>query len=319
MLANFAMDFAINPLITDANLKVKDGRDVQPVRLPKETLVDYNPDAQTAKLAKKYTGWCWERIYEDLKQHVKYVQMQGVGQGKDGNGQGHPWNCGGVLEAPGGADGQVTQKAEWEQAVRQAAQAAKAQGKLPSTLESLVESIVEPKLDWRSLLREFIETCTDRTDYTWTRPNKAYAYYDTYLPSLYGEAAPAFAVAVDTSGSVSDQELAEFSAEIAAIASEVKPLTLTVIHCDAAVHKAESFERGEEVRITTFHGRGGTDFRPPFEYVQKEALDIAALVYLTDLQGTFPDSPPPYPVLWISTTKEQAPWGQTVRLETEPQ
>ena len=44
-------------------------------------------------------------------------------------------------------------------------------------------------------------------------------------------------------------------------------------------------------------------------------IQPACLVYLTDLQGTFPDKPPDYPVLWVTTTDQEAPWGETVRLE----
>lgn len=281
---------------------------------------------------KKYGGWCAERVYDDLLDKALQNPAKGgcgCGGGKDGQGEGQ----GHVGHLPQGAHGQCVQPApdgkdgkdagateqDWDQAVRQAAQAAKSRGLLPAGLESLIEDILEPKLDWKSLLREFVETAMDRTDYAWTRPNKPYAYYDAILPGLYGEEAPAFAVAIDTSGSVGDRELAEFGAEIAAIADEVKPLDLYVIHCDAKVQKVETFHRGEEVRITRFAGRGGTDFAPVFEYVHKEALDIAALVYLTDMECPFPADAPSYPVLWISTAAKyvKAPWGQTIRLEVD--
>lgn len=286
---------------------------------------------KAAVFDKKYQGWCAERVYDDLLDQAKQngpPKGCGCSQGQQsqGDGQGHaghlPEGTGGqcVKPAPTGKDGGVkgATEQEWNQAIRQAAQVAKQRGLLSNGLEALIEDIVEPKLDWRSLLREFVQTSMDRTDYQWTRPNRAYSYYDVVLPGLHGESAPAFAVAIDTSGSVSDAELALFSAEIASIAEDVKPFELYIIHCDAAVHKVETFYRGDEVRITKFAGRGGTSFKPPFERVQADRLDIAALIYLTDLEGDFPDAPE-YPTLWVSTgdKKAVAPFGQTVRLEVD--
>jgi hypothetical protein len=40
-----------------------------------------------------------------------------------------------------------------------------------------------------------------------------------------------------------------------------------------------------------------------------------AVVILTDLYGAFPTEEPGYPVLWVSTTKQIAPFGETVRME----
>jgi predicted metal-dependent peptidase len=193
---------------------------------------------------------------------------------------------------------------------------------LPGGLESFIDHINEPKLDWRSLLREFVQTAVDRIDYTWSRPNKPYSYYDVILPGLYGESTPIIVCYIDSSGSTNTKPQREaFAGEMAAIAEEVKPQRLYVVHNDAKVHKVQIFERGEEVHIHSFVGNGGTDFRPPFHWATKEGLDdeIACAVFLTDLEGPFPDTPPPYPVLWISTGAKaaQAPWGATLRLEVD--
>ena len=92
------------------------------------------------------------------------------------------------------------------------------------------------------------------------------------------------------------------------------------MHCDAALHKVETFERGEPVEIRSFKGRGGTNFRPPFQWVKDTAPELACLIYLTDLEigGDWPEPPHNLPVLWVSTSRrDPAPFGQTIQLEVE--
>ena len=78
-------------------------------------------------------------------------------------------------------------------------------------------------------------------------------------------------------------------------------------------HVAE-FAQGEQFKMVS-KGGGGTDFRPPFEYVEREGITPACLIYLTDGYGPFPQNPPPYPVLWAMTTDVVPPWGEYVKVE----
>jgi predicted metal-dependent peptidase len=60
-------------------------------------------------------------------------------------------------------------------------------------------------------------------------------------------------------------------------------------------------------------GGGGTNFSPPFEWVEEEAVQPVGLVYFTDLAGAFPVVEPDYPVLWLNYgMEEKAPFGETV-------
>ena len=258
----------------------------------------------------KYRGWCAERVYDDL---LKTAKQNGTKHYTFGGG------CGCVQPAKDAKDGDgkanSTSEAEWEQAVRQAAQIAKQRGQLPAGLEQYIENALAPSVDTLAILLEFIQSATDRTDYTWKRPNRPMVYHDVYLPSLEGETCPPFAIFVDTSGSVGDKELATFSGWIQLAQEQYRPERLYVIHCDAAVHKVEVFEQGEPAEVKRFHGRGGTDFAPPFQHVKQHDLDIACAVYLTDLQGPVPNEQPSYPVLWVTTCGGEAPWGRTVKLE----
>jgi len=68
-------------------------------------------------------------------------------------------------------------------------------------------------------------------------------------------------------------------------------------------------------------GGGGTSFVPVFQWIEDKGLRPDALVYLTDMMGTFPDEPPPYPVIWGSISDPErypAPFGDLVHIPTVP-
>jgi predicted metal-dependent peptidase len=62
-------------------------------------------------------------------------------------------------------------------------------------------------------------------------------------------------------------------------------------------------------------GGGGTDFRPPFQYLEDRHIVPDTLVYLTDMMGPFPREAPHYPVVWCATTKTKGPFGETVHVK----
>jgi predicted metal-dependent peptidase len=88
-----------------------------------------------------------------------------------------------------------------------------------------------------------------------------------------------------------------------------------LLWADAEVAGVQTFERGDPV-VCTPKGGGGTDFRPVFNWVEAhEDEDIACVIYLTDMYGTFPKEAPAMPVLWVATSDVVGPWGDTIRLE----
>jgi predicted metal-dependent peptidase len=61
-------------------------------------------------------------------------------------------------------------------------------------------------------------------------------------------------------------------------------------------------------------GGGGTDFRPPFQWVEQQQLVPACLIYLTDLCCRYYPEPPEYPVLWLTDSQRTAPFGETLHI-----
>jgi predicted metal-dependent peptidase len=145
-------------------------------------------------------------------------------------------------------------------------------------------------------------------------PSKKYLHVPLYMPSLTGEFVE-FAVAVDTSGSIADEELNQFISEIKNISENFEDYRVHIFACDADVHDIYEIESYDDWP-TTYHGRGGTAFIPVFNAIAERGLNISCLLYLTDSYGTFPDVAPDYPVMWvINNPQGTAPWGEIVRLD----
>ena len=199
---------------------------------------------------------------------------------------------------------------DWEIATVQAAADAKAIGKLPGSMERFLENMRQPEIDWRARLRRFV-TEINRDDYSWSRMNRRMASYGFFLPGLWSENMGEVVVAIDTSGSIDQATLNAFGSEVKAIVDTVRPIKTTVIYCDATVNHVDEFLPNDQLYFK-MHGGGGTDFRPPFKYMENKSIKPAAFVYLTDMFGPFPSQPPDFPVMWVATSGVVGPFGETV-------
>ena len=212
----------------------------------------------------------------------------------------------------GAADDAGTLATDWKVATIQAANAAKEFGKMPASLSRLVEELTTVKVDWRALLRQFI-TERSKDDYSWMRPNRRFQSMGIMLPGLFSETMGEIVVAIDTSGSITQEMLNIFGAEIKAIVGSTRPSKTTVIYCDAEVNHVDEFGPNDDM-VFAMHGGGGTHFAPPFAYVEQNDIKPVCFVYLTDLYGGFGPQPS-YPVLWACTTTQVAPWGTTIAID----
>ncbi|CCO24921.1 vWA domain-containing protein [Maridesulfovibrio hydrothermalis] len=227
----------------------------------------------------------------------------GDSEGEDEQNQsGDPGGTGEVRDSSddsdsgGGEKGSETDK-DWMLALAQAANLARETGDLPGGLQRLVDKLLYPKLDWRELLDRFI-SARARNDYSWTPPSRRHLHMDLYLPSLSTEQLPEIILAVDTSGSITPEELEQFGTELSSIL-ELYNTTVRVFWCDLDISGEQIFNREDLPLELKPEGGGGTDFRPVFERIDKENLFPACLVYLSDMEcNKFPKNEPDYPVLW---------------------
>jgi predicted metal-dependent peptidase len=121
-------------------------------------------------------------------------------------------------------------------------------------------------------------------------------------------------IVVDTSGSIGRGALEQFAGEITAINQDAQPELVRVVYCDAAVQGVEEFGASGPVRLSP-KGGGGTDFVPPFRWVEENGIFPQCLIYLAELCcHSFPE-PPDDPVLWVTGSRQIAPFGETLRTE----
>jgi predicted metal-dependent peptidase len=207
----------------------------------------------------------------------------------------------------------AAQTAEWQVALKQASTVAQMMGQLPAGIRQAVEESLKPQIEWRAVLRRFVQQCAT-ADYSWRMPNRRYLSSGLFLPELRSESMPVLVVVVDSSGSTKNV-LPRFKAELESIVEECQPEATIVIMADADVQRVDRFERGDPIEFNV-EGLGGTDFRPAFAYIEREQLNPACLIYLTDGDGVYPEQAAEYPTLWaISTPDWPVPWGETLYID----
>lgn len=218
-----------------------------------------------------------------------------------------------LQDSPGSPADIAQAAAEMKVSVAQAAQAAKMMGKLSANLQRIVGEVLAPKVDWRSVLRNFVEKAKNDSR-TWARPNRRMISQGLYMPSVGGEALGELAFAIDCSGSIGERELNEFAAEITNVWEDGKPLKLHIMYFDSEVCHYEKFERDDTLHIEA-HGGGGTAFSPIWRYMDKHGINPVATIFLTDLHCNDFGDQPGHPVLWVCNTDlDKVPFGEVVKM-----
>ncbi|TAM46616.1 MAG: hypothetical protein EPN55_04780 [Gammaproteobacteria bacterium] len=201
---------------------------------------------------------------------------------------------------------------QWQQRLAGAAQQAMQAGKFGGSVARLVEHLLQPQLPWRMLLARYLSSMA-RDDYSFLHPSRREG--SAILPGLRSSHVD-IVVALDTSGSITNEEMQEFLSEANAIKGQVGA-RITLHACDEvlAPNGPWVFEPWEEVRLPeSLAGGGGTRFTPVFDWVARQDRRPDLLVYFTDAKGEFPDKEPSYPVLWLVKGKTKVPWGQRIQL-----
>ena len=260
------------------------------------------------------------------------------GDDGDGNGQGEdnasgalpsydPSGTGEVMDADargdsdsGSGDAPVDTAAEeqaWDEAMHQALSIARAEGKAPGGVQETVRNAHASTLDWRTLLRRYMTDAASR-DYSWSVPNRRFIDSGLYLPSIRSEGIDSIAVIIDTSGSLPAQTLAGFWVELREIATEIRPERVIVLQVDAALRDAAEYTADDLPEEIALKGRGGTDFRPGFEWLDEQGIQPTVCLYFTDMEcSSYPEAEPVFPVVWISWRTpspegNREPWGELI-------
>ena len=198
-----------------------------------------------------------------------------------------------------------------------------AEGSLGKAIMGAMDANRKTEIDWVEVLRDFLVSSFP-SDNTWSRLNKRHAWRGINLPSKIKSAEGGeLAIAIDTSGSISQRELDQFASEIEMIAIDCGIEKIRVCYCDRQLHDTSGITnerqtvvrksgedewwqiieiaQGEEVKLVRLGG-GGTAFDPPFnlynEYTD-DAHECVAFIYFTDGYGSVSaEVEPDVPVLW---------------------
>lgn len=201
---------------------------------------------------------------------------------------------------------------QWKQRLASAAQQARQAGKLGESWMRVVDELIQPKLPWRMLLARYMVSIA-RDDYSFQRPSRREGA--AMMPSLLSGQVE-LVVVLDTSGSIGDDEIAEFVSEVDALKGQIKA-RVTLHACDERLNPKGPwiFQSWEPLTLPDeINGGAGTDFRPIFDWVETDTPRPDLLLYFTDAEGEFPKYEPPYPVIWLVKGKARIPWGQRIQL-----
>ena len=304
-LANMACDYVINLILH------KTDPQEQTIAIPRKDGKIYG------LLDTQYDGLNTKQVFELLKQE----QGEGKGQSEDSEGE-----SGGFDEHDWDGAQELTQEEvkelerEVDQALRQGQMTAqKLAGKGAGDMPRELGDLLEPQVDWREVLREFVNaTCNAKDASSWRRLNRRYLSMDMYMPSLIGERVGHIVVGVDTSGSIGQQEIGVFLSEVKGIAEMVNPEKVDLIYWD---HEVASHEQYDSATLPTLanstkpRGGGGTDPTCVHGYMKDNNIDPDCIIMLTD--GYIYDWGNEWakPILWVITSDKTAPVGKSVNIK----
>jgi predicted metal-dependent peptidase len=218
-----------------------------------------------------------------------YANLPNKG-GRDENGEGE--GMGDPMDDHSGwGDGEIPEdvkqlaKQRLKEMMKDAADDAnkKGWGTIPADMQAEIKNRIKTHVDWRSILRYFIKT-SQRANKTSTvrKINKRFPYIHA---GKRVERRASMAIAIDQSGSVSDEMLVKF---FSALDDLSKLATFTVIPFDTRVGRDKIYEWKRGTRHATERVMcGGTCFDAPTKYVNDEG-EFDGLIVLTDLQAPKP-------------------------------
>ena len=242
----------------------------------------------------KYKDWSYEQVYDDLMQNADKIDMdqyakkvldehldgEGDGDG-DGEGNGNRTHSGGLR--PKLSDEEKKQiRDEIKEAVLASAQAVGA-GNLPGGVKRLISDLTAPVVDWRELLQLQIES-TIKSDFTWMRPSRRGWHMDAIMPGMKPGNTVDITVAIDTSGSISEDDLKIFLSEVKGIMDSYDEYTINVLTWDTDTHNPQVFTSDNMEDILAYQpgGGGGTDPHCVWNYLKENDIEPKKLIMFTD-------------------------------------
>lgn len=244
---------------------------------------------------KKYYGWGYEEVYDDLMKNVQKIDIEELmdmllddhlDPGPDGDdGDGATDKDGNKISK---SRPQFTKEErdamrdEIREAVLAAAQGSGA-GNLPGGIKRMIEKLTAPKMDWKSLIQMKIPSLA-KNDYSYRQFNKKYMQQGIIMPGLEREEAIDVCIAIDTSGSISQKMLEEILSEVVGLMDMYQEFTMRIWQFDTGTYGYAEFTKDTMGDIMNYEvkGGGGTSFEVNWEMMKDEGIEPNMLIVFTD-------------------------------------
>ena len=248
-------------------------------QLVRDRIGEVPPDIKIFHDPKHY-GKSAEQIYDEIFPEMENQQLSAFGQLLDEH----------LSQEGDGKDGQPQYtKEELKQirdeirdAVMQAASAAGA-GNVPANIQRMIKELTEPKMNWREILRQQIQS-TIKNDYTFMRPNRKGWHMNAILPGTNYEETIDICVSIDMSGSIGDEQAKDFLSEIKGIMEEYKDFKIKVWCFDTEVYNEADFDGYTMDSFMDYEpmGGGGTEFMVNWDYMKEHQIQPKKFIMFTD-------------------------------------
>lgn len=258
---NAAIDYAVNgQLVRD---RIGD--------VPKGIKIFHDP---------AHYGKSSEQIYDEIYEKEDEKSLAQLGELLD---QHIDWEKAGEGGRPQYSKEELRQiRDEVREATIAAASAAGA-GNTPAEIQRMVKELTEPKMDWRQILRQQIQS-TVRNDYSWARPSRKGWHTGAILPGMQFDESIDVTIGIDMSGSISNKQGKDFLSEVKGIMEEYKDYTIKLWCFDTRVYNEADFDAhsGDDIADYKLAGGGGTDFDANWEYMKAKDINPKKFIMFTD-------------------------------------
>jgi len=318
-ISNIAQDYIVNNTLVRDNIGTK----------PK--LVDCFQDF-------KYEDWTSEEVYEDIFQKYDEEELKALGELLDehldlDDDSGGSANNKDPEQDTNHDEGNKSVKApkyskeelkkirdSVKEGMMQAAQAAGA-GNLPKEVQRMISELTEPKMNWRELIRQQIQS-TIRNDYTFSRPSRKGWHTGVVLPGMNFDEQIDLCIAFDMSGSIGGDMPRDFLSEVKGICDEFKEYNIKIWCFDTSVYAEQDFhsDQGDDISEYQPVGGGGTEFMVNWEYMKEHDIVPKKFIMFTDGYpwGSWGEEDYCETVFVIHSNRKkdiQAPFGVTAHYE----
>ncbi len=226
----------------------------------------------------KYYGYSAEQVYDEIFSKYDEEQLNALGQLLDEH---IDWEKEGKGRPQYSKEDLKKIRDEVREATMQAAQAAGA-GHTPASVARLIKELTEPKMNWRELLRQQIQSLI-KNDYSFTRPNRKGWHMGAVLPGLKNDETIDVCISIDMSGSIGDAQAKDFLSEVKGIMEEYKDYKIKLWCFDTQVYNEADFDGyNDDIMSYEVKGGGGTDFMANWTYMKDNDIQPKKFIMFTD-------------------------------------